>query len=851
MKQPAFLRIGVTVGLLFSASVESRGQSPKKDNQPAPKFSAEQLAFYEKQVLPVLKARCYECHGAGKIKGDLQLTSRSAILERGDLDPAVNLAKPEQSLLLKAVLYKDSKLEMPPTGKLPANEIDVLVRWVNAGLPMPAGSPAKVAPPKNKGGVVTEESKNYWAYKPVKRPDVPQVKNKGWVKSPIDAFILAKLEAKGLSPVGAADRIALIRRATYDLTGLPPSPEEIDKFVGDASPKAYENLIERLLASPQYGEKWGRHWLDVVHFAETNGYERDGPKPFAWRFRDYVIKSFNQDKPFDRFIKEQLAGDELDPNNPDAVIATGYYRLGIWDDEPADHLQAQFDEYDDWVATTSQVFLGMTMNCARCHDHKIDPIPQTDYYRLVSFFRDVQRYSNNMDSRNSTTISDVSPPELRKTYEAELKKRDGQKAELQKQMTKIENEVIKKMPAEDQRASEGPGRPGVLRKLNKFMTAEQSAEYTNLRVEFQKLAKIPEPPNREAALSVNHCIVRPAQTFVQIRGNAHAPGTKVEPGFPQVLSFPDPKIADPAKDAKSSGRRSVLASWIASKDNQLTARVIANRIWQHHFGRGIVASANDFGKFGTGPTHPELLDWLASEFINPTIGDVSKPWTFKRMHKLILLSNAYQMSSKADEKALKEDPGNMLFWRFNMRRLTAEEVRDSILSASGKLNLKMGGPSVYPPIPREVLQGQSVPGSGWGKSSVEEASRRSVYVHIKRSLLVPVLSQHDQADTDSSCPVRYTTTVPTQALGMLNGEFTNEQATAFAERLVKDANGGLQAQVTRALRLATGRVPTADEVKKDVAFIESMQAKYKLDAAQALRQYCLLVLNLNEFVYLD
>jgi hypothetical protein len=329
-----------------------------------------------------------------------------------------------------------------------------------------------------------------------------------------------------------------------------------------------------------------------------------------------------------------------------------------------------------------------------------------------------------------------------------------------------------------------------------------------------------------------------------IRGSAHNPGAAVEPAFPQVLGTAAPKIPAPPRGARSSGRRTVLANWIASADNPLTARVIANRLWQHHFGRGIVASTNDFGKFGTPPTHPELLDWLAAEV-------VQGGWKLKRMHKLVMLSSTYQMSAKGEAAALKADPGNSLFWRFNMRRLTAEEVRDSILAVSGQLNPKMGGPSIYPPIPREVLAGQSVPGQGWGKSSPEEAARRSVYVHVKRSLLVPILSHHDQADTDSSCPVRYTTTVATQALGMLNGQFTNEQAAAFAERLRKEAPNDLARQVSRAIRLTTGRVPGADEVKKDVAFVKALQAKSKLDHATALKQYCLLVLNTNEFVYLD
>lgn len=810
----------------------------------APRFTPEQVALYEKEVKPLLEANCLRCHGGEKTRGGLKLTSRESVLKGGDLGPAVDLANLEKSRILHAVRWEND-LEMPPKGKLPQKDIDTLVRWVMAGVPWTPGSGETVKEPgKPKGGVVTEEAKNYWAYRPLQRPAEPTVKNRDWVRNPIDAFLLAKLEAKGLTPAAPADRVALIRRVTYDLTGLPPTPEDVEAFVKDRSPDAYEKLIDRLLATPQYGEKWGRHWLDLVRYAETNGYERDGPKPFAWRFRDYVIRSFNADKPYDQFVREQLAGDEMPGYNPDAIIATGYYRLGLWDDEPADPKLARYDELDDWVATTAQTFLGMTMNCARCHEHKIDPIPHADYYRLLAFFQDVQRYSNNRDVRSSFNLSDITAPEKRQKYEQDLAQRERRMGELTRAMTKLEDEAIRKMPAEDQRASEGVDRPRVLRKLKDFFTPEQSKEYDNYKQELESLKKTPEPPDRELALSVNNSQVNPPVTNVLIRGNPHSPGAVVSPGFPAVLGAADPVIPKPGKDARSSGRRTVLANWIADKSNPLTARVMANRLWQWHFGRGIVATSNDFGQFGTPPTHPELLDWLASEFL---AGD----WKIKRMHRLILTSNAYQMSSKASEAGLRIDPGNDLLWRFNMRRLTAEEVRDSILAVSGKLNLEMGGPSVYPPIPREVLQGQSMPGSGWGKSSPEQAARRSVYVHVKRSLLVPILSQHDQADTDSSCPVRYTTTVPTQSLGMLNGDFSNEQAKLFAERLGRETTGGLTEQVRRAIRLTAGRTPGDDEVRQDVAFITELKDRLKLSESEALRHYCLLALNANEFIYLD
>ncbi|MBA4065373.1 MAG: hypothetical protein C0501_17005 [Isosphaera sp.] len=842
--RPHFVRVLAAVALAAAALAF---RTPAAD---PPKFTPEQVTFFEKDVLPVLKQHCLKCHGDDpeKLKGGLNLSTRAGALAGGDTGPAFDAAKPADSLLLKAVHYKDEAYRMPPKGKLPDADVAVLEKWVAAGLPVTADRlGAEVARPK---GVVTEEAKRYWAYQPVKRPAAPAVKDAGWVRNPIDAFVLAKLEAKGLKPVPPAAKAALARRAYYDLLGLPPTPEQLDAFVNDPAPDAYEKLIDALLASPHYGEKWGRHWLDVVRFAETNGYERDGPKPYAWRYRDYVIRSFNADKPYTRFVREQLAGDEMPGHDPDAVTATGFYRLGIWDDEPADPLQALFDGYDDIVATAGQAFLGTTFNCARCHDHKADPIPQADYYKLVAFFRDIKPYSNNRDVRSAFNLTDISPPNQRQVYEAELKKREARLAEIRKAMEAVEDEVIKTLPAEDQRASEGPDRPQVVRnKVVPALKGKVKDDYAALDAERKELSKKPAPPGQELALSVNNCDVRPQATHLLVRGSPHAKGREVKPGFPEVLGLPDPAVPDPKPGARSSGRRTVLADWVASKDNPFTARVMVNRVWQYHFGRGIVPTANDFGKLGEPPTHPELLDWLAAEFAEPSDG--GEPWTLKRLHRLIMTSSTYRLSAAADAANLKADPSNALLWRFNMRRLSGEEVRDSILAVSGSLNLKAFGPSTYPKIPKEVLAGQSRPGEGWPTSPPDEANRRSVYAHVKRALRVPVLVGFDQPDPDSSCPVRYVTTVPTQSLGLLNGEFANEQAAAFAARLRKELPGDLAGQVARAARLTTGRSPSADEVKKDVAFVAAMKAKHGLDDAAALTRYALLCLNANEFVYLD
>jgi hypothetical protein len=703
---------------------------------------ADRAPDFDKDVLPILKANCYKCHANGKAKGGLSLADRAGLLKGGDLGPAFNKYRPEESILLKAIHYQGD-LEMPPSGKLAAKEVAILTQWVKAGAVWPDAAPAATTTPK--GMRITDEDRLYWAYVPVKRPEVPPVGKKEWVRNPIDAFILARLEKEGLAPVSPADRGSLGRRVWYDLTGLPPTPEELDAFVNDPAPDAYERLIDRLLASPQYGEKWARHWLDLVRYAETNGFEFDRPKPFAWRYRDYVIDAFNADKPYDQFLREQLAGDQLEAVTPESLIATGYYRLGQYDSGAADRLLQRYEVLDGILSTTGQVFLGMSLGCARCHDHKRDPIPQRDYYRLLAFFHNV-------------------------------------------------GEPFGKSAAKRMKAGDA-------------------------EVQIMSVVERGNEP-----------------CHVLLRGNPRAPGELVDPGFPEVLSK-----ATPAPSGKG---RLALANWLTDAHNPLTARVLVNRLWQYHFGRGIVPSSNDFGKLGEPATHPELLDWLASEF-------VANGWKIKPMHRLILTSNAYRMSSRADAKALAKDPANGCFWRFPMRRLSAEEVRDSMLAVSGKLNPKRGGPSVYPPIPKEVLMGQSRPGEGWRPSPPEEAARRSVYVHVKRSLLLPLLAQFDLADTDASCPVRFTTTVPTQALGMLNGEFSQEQADALAVRLEKEAPGAIRNQVARGIRLTTGRIPSADETRQDTDFVGALQRENGLNAHEALRCYCLVLLNANEFLYLD
>jgi hypothetical protein len=738
-KRPGWLcTVVVAVAMVTGPAACSQGAAGGEPVDPS--------TFFQSQVQPILKVRCLRCHGGeAKIRGNLRLDRREAVLQGGDLGPAVSLEQPEESVLLKAIRYEQP--EMPPSGKLPQAEIDILTRWVKEGLHWAPGEARAAPPPPTtvRREPQSSEPRSAWPYGEIVRPPVPRVSRPTWVSNPIDAFILARLEAEKLQPAAPADRVALIRRATYDLTGLPPTPEEVDAFLADTHPDADESLVDRLLASTRYGETWGRHWLDLVRYGETNGYERDSAKPFAWRYRDYVIRSLNDDKPYDRFVHEQLAGDLIAPDSSEALTATGFYRLGLWDDEPADRPLAYYDGLDGIVSTTGQVFLGISINCARCHDHKKDPIPQRDYYRMLAFFRD------------------LTEPNGKNT----------------------------------QRVGRDPGL--------EVMCVREWGE---------------------------------ALTYVLLRGNPRLLGDRVEPGVPAILGPDRP----PFPGGKS--KRRALADWLTDRRNPMTARVLANRLWQYHFGRGIVPTPNDFGRLGEPPTHPELLDWLAAELMEGG-------WRLKRLHRMIMLSQTYRTSSRASAECLAADPGNLWFGRFPMRRLGAEEVRDSILAVSGALNDKAGGPSVCPPIPKEVLAGQSMPGSGWAVSSPAESARRSVYVHVKRSLAVPILATHDAADTDASCPVRYTTTVPTQALGLLNGGFARESAARFARRLEAERPRDRAAQVRRANRLATGPEPPSAEVARDVEWLERLRREDGVADHDALAQYCLMLLNTNAFVYLD
>jgi mono/diheme cytochrome c family protein len=802
---------------------------------------AEANAFFMEQVKPILDENCLTCHGEDPedLSGELAITSPESLFRGGESGPAVNADRPESSLLLKAIHY--DVLEMPPDGKLPDESIAVLTRWVKLGIPWPESERTEVAPAQPKM-LVTEEARQWWAFQPTRRVEPPVVVDADWCRNEIDRFVMAKLEANDMQPAPPAARARLIRRAYYDLIGLPPTIDEVNAFVHDDDPEAYPKLIDRLLSNPHYGEKWGRHWLDLVRYAESNSFERDGTKPFVWRYRDYVIRAFNDDKPYNQFLLEQLAGDELPNPTPEQLIATGYYRLGQWDDEPADPLQARFDELDDILATTGQTMLGLTVNCARCHDHKIDPVPQEDYYRMLAFINNVRHYGVRSDESvrhgSLITIDDPKFAEDNRRIEQGI-------AEIETQMEAMEAKAKEDFEPVEHQEFQNPGRRVDLikKRVGKVITQEEFDVYMKLR---EKRRQETDRLNSQRLdiLCVKEEGAKAKQTHVMIRGNPHVEGAAVDPGFVSVLSPPDPDW-QPREAGQTTGLRLALAEWIASPENPLTARVMANRIWQYHFGRGIVRTSSDFGFQGMPPTHPELLDWLAAEFVD-------HGWSLKHMHRKIMLSAAYQMSSQYSAENYERDPENNLMWRFDMRRLTGEEIRDSILYVSGTLNLdRMYGPSVYPRLPAEVLAGQSIPGNNWNTSSTEDGNRRSIYVHVKRSLKVPILANYDAPDADFTCPVRFVTTQPSQALNMVNSEFIHEQATALRDSLGYDGETALTEIVTRILKRVCQRVPETDEIELGVSTIEAWMREDSLPRDEAIRQYCLLALNLNEFVYVE
>ncbi|MBX3422378.1 MAG: PSD1 domain-containing protein [Pirellulaceae bacterium] len=775
---------------------------------------------FASQIQPLLARRCYACHGPEQQQSGLRFDQRESLLATPDSgDTVVDPGNPDGSSLILRITSDDLSNRMPPEGNaLTDTEVALLRNWIAQGAPY----------------------ERHWAFQPITQPIPPIVQRLESISIPIDLFVQSRLEKAGIGWSDPAEPAVLVRRAFMDVVGLPPSPEVVARWTGAWSDETYQQLVEDLLASPAMGERWARMWLDVVRYAESNSFERDNPKPNAWKYRDWVIRSFNSDKPYDRFVREQIAGDELDEVNLETLTATGYYRLGIWDDEPADPLQAQFDEYDDLVSTTSQAFLGLTMGCARCHDHKIDPLTQRDYYSMVAFMRDVTSYGTRSDQESNNQL------DLRPDIVEEHKRAQSKVNRLKRRLEKMEQAAIEKMPAPDQRATEGPEREAVLNaKLKDFMDGDTWQAYSQQKQELVAAQhELNALPPRITTLGLARLESRPPATFVLHRGSPHSHGAEVSPAFPELLGGGNPEISPAGEDARSAGRRRVLAEWLAAEDNWLTARVIVNRIWQHYFGRGIVRSPNNFGLMGHPPTHPELVDFLATELIR-------NDWSLKHVHRQILLSATYRRSTQNLDAAVAADPENNLFWRQNLRRLSAEQLRDAILTTTGQLNLAQAGPPMYPELSAEVLASQSQPGRNWERSSASEQARRSVYIHVKRSLPVPLLSVFDFPETDVACEARFLTVQPGQALSLLNSHWMQQQSLALLGRLEREVGQDLQRQAERCLELVQGVPGTPEDVGSLLRLVDHLQHQLHLDDTEARRRMCLVALNLNSFLYLE
>lgn len=698
-----------------------------------------------------------------------------------------------------------------------------------------------------------KETKNEtaWAYRKPVRQSLPVVRDAAWMQNPIDAFVLAKLEGAGLHPSPVADRTALIRRVTFDLLGIPPAPAEIAAFVDDNRPDAYERLVDRLLDSPRFGEHWATYWLDLVRYAETDGFKADDKRPNAWRYRDYTIASFNRDKSYARFIQEQLAGDELFPHDPEAVIATGFLRH-YPDEYNAVALELRRQEIlNDITDVCSSTFLGLTMGCARCHDHKFDPILQTDYYRLQAFFAAYQ------------------PADLPLADEAQERRHDQAQqeweqktAELRHKISALENE--NRMKASSKRMSRFPkeyqeaylvpperrsplqtqiaymvGRQVSVTKeeMAKAMSPEVKARWESLNKQMDAFAAL-KPAAFPAAMGMSEIGAVAPTTYLLKRGDFKAHGVEVAPGFPSAIDDREAPIPEQQLAAKTTGRRSVLAHWLTTPDNPLTARVAVNRIWQHHFGRGIVGTPSDFGIQGDPPTHPELLDWLAVQF-------VESGWSFKAIHRLMVTSAAYRQASASNRQGEAVDPQNLLLWRARRRRLEGESLRDAMLAVSNRLDNRMSGPSVHPPLPAETPGAKNWPVD----ADPRAADRRSVYVYVKRNLRFPLFHLFDVPDSNETCARRHVSTNAPQALALLNSALTRELARSLARRVWQESGRNANAAIDLAVRLALGRAPDANERQTLTEFVK--KASGSTDTDTALEDVCHALLNLNEFLYVD
>ncbi|QVL33740.1 DUF1553 domain-containing protein [Telmatocola sphagniphila] len=880
---------GLVVGwaLLIFASGSVAADSP----------SPAALEQFEKKVRPIFVEHCASCHGADpkKIKAGFQILNRQNLLTGGDSGPAIVPGQPDKSLLVEVIRYQGD-LKMPPRGKLKDSEIAAIRQWIQAGAPWPeAAADAKDAAPKKPGVLFSEEQKKFWAFQPVRKPaQLPPVPDSRRVQNPIDAFILSKLEAAGLKPAAAADKKTLIRRVTFDLTGLPPTPSEIEQFEKDSSAQAFEKVVDRLLASPAYGERWARHWLDVARYADSNGLDENTAFGNAWKYRDYVIRSFNADKPFSQFLQEQIAGDLLPISadqkvQADRYTALGYLVLGPKLLAEPDKQKMLIDIADEQIDTLGKGLLGLTLGCARCHDHKFDPIPTRDYYSLLSIFTST-RTMQNLNTVARAFERPLSPPEDPKIVRAReaFKKKNSERKDFEQKLSQLDAKETEKKKDYTQKIEKLRQEAADLEKIVPDLHLEKvRKELRDLETQFGKVPETnkakrleihQEAEKRRAAikelepqvydpnfvLSVEEGSpgaygTQPRNLFVQIRGNYTTPGEEAPPIFPRILvgesapvfvstkpngmAAPEPLKTRFGAPRPSSGRLE-LARWLTDPQHPLTARVFVNRIWQHHFGEGLVRSVDNFGRLGERPSHPELLDWLAAEFLEHN-GSV------KHLHKVILLSATYQQGSRPDEASARLDPDNRLLGHFPRQRLEAEPLRDAMLAVAGTLD-RQPATSLLPSKNFDyVTNDQS------GSAAHYNSNKRSIYLPVVRNNVFPFFQTFDFPDPSMMVGHRDRTVIAPQALYLMNNPFVRKQAEAFARRIWESDAKEVAARVELAYLMAFGRPARPEEIAQAREFLQAFEktlANQKDPAQKTLESWSVLAQSLfasNEFVFID
>jgi hypothetical protein len=811
---PFFCSAGV---IAAADSAESKSSEP----------TAEQIRFFENKIRPLLANSCYDCHNEDLQESDLRLDTLAGMLTGGKAGPALLPGNSKGSLIVTAVSYRDNDLKMPPEEKLSDAQIADLTKWVEVGAPHPDTGKVKV---QHASGIDLKKGRQHWAFQPFVKHEVPAVSdsavsNSAQVNNPIDAFLLAQLDEKNITPVPTADKRTLIRRATFDLIGLPPTPHEVDVFLADTSADAFRKVIDRLLASPHYGERWGRHWLDVVRYADSNGLDENIAHGNAWRYRDYVVNSLNADKPYNQFLTEQLAGDLIDAGDDfsarrDNLIATGYLVLGPKVLAEVDESKMEMDIVDEQLDTIGRGLIGLTMGCARCHDHKFDPIAQKDYYALAGIFKSTRAMESftKIAKWNENLIATAE----------EIRQKEKHDQEIKEQKETIQNLIAmakKELPA--------PAGETVPKDIEKRFPEKTQAELKKLRQDLKQLEEtLPELPT---AMGVKEGDI--ANTQVHVRGSHLTLGDNVPRRFPLVLAGTEQEPIP-----KDESGRLQFAKWLTADDHPLTSRVIVNRVWRWHFGKGLVPTVDNFGLRGQPPTHPELLDWLATEF-------VEQGWSLKALHRTIMLSAAYQRQSGLDERDASVDPDNRLYWRYDLHRLDAESIRDALLAVSGTLDTTMGG-SLVPVKNREFFFNHT----SEDKASYEDIRRRSIYVPVVRNHLYDVFQLFDYTDASVINGNRESSTIAPQALMLMNSDLMTKLSSATADRLLETDRSSAE-RINQLFELAYSRpasMAESDQIVNYLRQLEVLAARDETDTEpthKAWQMICQSVLSSSEFLY--